>query len=64
MNKDRRFRQKSNRAASGGHTMQDHQQEPDPDHPGKVRSVRCEICRPLPKKWDRSLSGRAVDDAR
>ncbi len=60
MNAGRRARQKHNRSSGGGHTVTSHKQEPDPDHPGKMRNIRCPVCRPLPRTWDRSLAGRAV----
>ena len=60
MNAARRARQKANRMTSGGHGLWDHEKEPDPEHPGKMRNVRCLVCRPLPKAWDRDLAGKAV----
>ncbi len=38
MNAGRRARQKHNRSSGGGHTVTSHKQEPDPDHPGKMRA--------------------------
>ena len=56
----KRLRQKINRATAGRHTGADHSRRPDPDHPGKLLPAACMICWPAPKKWDRSLGGKAV----
>ena len=56
----KRARQKANRYAAGRHTGADHARIPDPDHPGEFLPVNCAICNPDPKKWDRSLGGKAV----
>jgi hypothetical protein len=56
----KRAAQKNRRHAAGRHTGADHRRVPDPEYPGRFLPVLCPICRPGPKKWDRSLEGKAT----
>ena len=59
MTRTARTRKKANHRLQHKHPV--HVQRVNPDHPDGARlPVRCPVCRPGPKKRDRSLAGKAV----
>jgi hypothetical protein len=59
MTRTARARKKDNHRLEHDHP--EHVQRVNPDHPlGSKLPVFCPVCRPRPKKWDRSQSGKAV----
>lgn len=59
MTRAARDRKKTNHRKSRPHPA--HVQRVNPEHPdGAKLPVLCPVCRPAPKKWDRSLAGKAV----
>ncbi len=59
MTRQARDRKKANYDRAHPHPA--HVQRIDPDHPhGAKLPVNCPVCRPAPKKWDRSLAGKAA----
>jgi hypothetical protein len=59
MTRQARDRKKANYDRHHPHPA--HIQRVNPDHPhGSKLPVSCPVCRPAPKKWDRSQAGKAA----
>lgn len=59
MTGQKRARKKANHRTRHPHPA--HVQRVNPDHPqGSPLPVLCPVCRPGPKKWDRSRAGKAA----
>jgi hypothetical protein len=60
MTRAARARKKANHRLIRKHPA--HVQRPNPEHPdGAKLPVRCPVCRPAAKKWDRGQAGKAVN---
>ena len=60
MNAARRARQRANEWAAGRHTDADHKPGVVPEGKRTPGPVKCPVCRPAPRKWDRGLAGKAA----
>ena len=59
MTRQARDRKKANYRRHHPHPV--HVQRVNPEHPhGAKLPVGCPVCRPAPRKWDRSLAGKAA----